>query len=201
MPILTDMPSLIERIAGQASRLVSCTVAALLVFGLTACGGSEAVTEQDCVPGWYTNPPETSFYVRAPQAATSGNMQVALDKAKTGARGDIASRLETEVEGMTQTFTEDLAEEELRNEFIETQKTATSRVLRGTEPEDTKVCREEDGTYRAFVLMEMPIGEAAKEFNAMLKQDEDLYSRFQGSEAFQELTEAIEQLDARESGS
>lgn len=192
---------IVNRVISQALPLASFAGIVLLAFGLVGCGGSEAVTEQDCVPRWYTNPPETSFYVRAPQAATSENMQIALDKAKTGARGDIASRLETEVEGMTQTFTEDLAEEELRNEFIETQKTATSRVLQGSEPEDTKVCRQENGTYRAFVLMEMPTGEAAKEFNSMLKQDKDLYSRFRSSEAFQELAEAIEQLEDGQSDS
>lgn len=162
---------------------------------LSACGGTEAVSEQECVPQWYANPSETQFYVRAPQTATAGNMQIALDKAKTGARGDIASRLRTEVEGMTQTFVQDLNDQETQKEFVESQETATSQVLRGSEPAETKICQKENGTYQAFVLMEMPIGKVAKEFSAMLKQNGDLYSRFQGSEAFEEVQKAIEQYE------
>ncbi len=173
----------------------------LIASGVSACGGSKAVSEQECFPQWYTNPPETQFYVRAPQTATAGNMQIALDKAKTGARGDIASRLRTEVENMTQTFVQDLGEQEARKEFVESQETATSRVLRGSEPEETKICQKEDGTYQAFVLMEMPIGKVAKEFNALVKQNGDLYSRFQDSKAFKEVQKAIQQYEESQTAS
>lgn len=186
----------VSRIRAYTHALLPLAGFLFAAFGLSACGGgTEAVSEQDCVPQWYPNPAETQFYVRAPQTATAGNMQIALDKAKTGARGDIASRLRTEVEGMTQTFVQDLNEQEAQKEFVESQETATSQVLRGSEPAETKICQKDDGTYRAFVLMEMPVGKVAKEFNAMLKQNEDLHSRFQDSEAFEKIQKAIEQYE------
>jgi len=165
-----------------------------LALLLTACGGSQAVSEKENVPEWYTNPPEDPNHVFAAQSATSQRMQVAVDKATTGARGELASNLETKVEEMNKSFTEEIGDD-MRQQFVETQKTVTSRVLRGTSAAEKEVVQKGDGTYRAFVLMEMPIGKAAKELMSKVKQNDEMYTRFRASQAFKEMEEAIEEFE------
>jgi hypothetical protein len=161
---------------------------------LTACGGSEPVSDQGNVPGWYTETPDDPNHVFSSQSATSQRMQVAVDKATTSARGDIASKLETQVEGMTKSFTEEVGDD-MRQQFVETQKTITSRVLRGTNVSQKEILQESNGTYRAFVLMEMPIGKAAKEMMSKIEQNDEMYTRFRSSQAFKEMQEAVEEYE------
>jgi len=166
----------------------------LLTVGLAACGGSQAVSEKDNVPEWYTNPPEDPNHVFASQSATSQRMQVAVDKATTGARGELATNLETQVEEMNKSFTEEIGDD-MRQQFVETRKTITSRVLRGTSAAEKKVIQKENGTYQAFVLLEMPIGKAAKELMSKVKQNDEMYTRFRASQAFEEMQKAIEEYE------
>ena len=45
----------------------------------------------------------------------------------------------------------------------------------------------EGGVYRAYVLMELPTGEAARRLMEQVKANEQLYTHFRSSEAFKEL--------------
>ncbi len=176
------------------SRALSFLGLAVLAVGLVACGGSENVAEEENVPEWFLNPPEDPNYVFAVQSATSQQMQVALDKATTSARGDLASQLETKVEGMTKTFTEEVGDD-LRQQYTDAQKTITSKVLRGTSPQEREVYQQDNGTYQAFVLMELPVGKAAKELLSKLQQNDEMYTRFRASQAFEEMNEAVEEYE------
>lgn len=172
----------------------------LLVVGaaLVGCGGSQTQVEGgEDVPEWYLNTPEDPNYVFAAQSATSQKMQVALDKATTNGRGDLAASLETKIESMTKSFTEEVGDD-LRQQYTEAQKEITSRVLKGTSPKEKEVYKKDNGTWRAFVLMELPVGEAAKEFMSKLNsldKDDEMYTRFRASEAFDEMEEAVEDYE------
>lgn len=171
------------------------TVVLFLAVSLGACGGgSEAVSEQENVPAWFLTPPEDPNHVFVAQTATSQRMQVALDKATTSARGELASNLETQVQEMNKSFTEEIGDD-MRQQFVETQKTVTSRVLRGTSAEKKEIIQKENGTYQAFVLIDMPIGKAAKEMMSKVKQNDEMYTRFRASQAFDEMQEAIEEYE------
>jgi hypothetical protein len=161
---------------------------------LAACGGSGEVSEKEEVPEWYTSPPEDPNHVFSAQSATSQKMQVAIDKAMTSGRAELATSLETQVEAMNKSFTEEIGDE-MRQQFVQTQRTVTSRVLRGTSAAEREVIREGEGTYRAFVLMDMPIGKAAKELMSKVKQNDEMYTRFRSSQAFEEMEEAIEEYE------
>ena len=54
---------------------------------------------------------------------------------------------------------------------------------------------EEDGLYRAYVLMEVPIGEANKVLAAQIKANEHLYTRFRAAQGFKELAEEVERYE------
>ena len=178
----------------SATRACSLFLLAAVGVFLVACGGTENVTERDHIPDWYTNPPEDPNHVFAAQASTSQRMQVALDKATNSARGQIATSLETKIEGMTKSFTEEVGDE-MRQQYVETQKTITSRVLRGTSAAEKKVVEKDNGTYQAFVLMDMPIGKAAKELMSKMQQNDEMYTRFRASQAFEEMEEAVEEYE------
>lgn len=183
-----------ERLYTHPSSILPLLVIVFGAVGLAACSGSQSISEQDSVPGWYTSPPEDPNHVFAAQSATSQRMQVAVDKATTGARGELASNLETEVNEMNKSFTEEIGDE-MRQQFVETQKTVTSRVLRGTSAAEKEIIQKGNGTYQAFVLMEMPIGKAAKELMSKVKQNDEMYTRFRSSQAFKEMQEAVEEYE------
>jgi hypothetical protein len=171
---------------------------ALLVIGTTfvgcgSSGGGGGAPEN--VPEWYLNTPEDPNYVYAAQTSTSQRMQVAIDKATTGARGDLAASLETKIESMTKSFTEEI-DGELRESYTQAQKEITSKVLRGTSPKEKKVFQEDNGTWRAYVLMELPVGKAAQEFLSKMNSSEgEMYTRFRSSQAFKEMKEAVDEYE------
>jgi len=122
-------------------------------------------------------------------------MQVAIDKAMNGARADLASNLETKIESMTKSFTEEIGDN-LRQQYTEAQKAITSKVLKGTSPKEKEVFQKDNGTWRAFVLMELPVGEAAEKFMQKLNnRDEEMYTRFRSSQAFEEMKEAVDDYE------
>lgn len=173
-------------------RFLGILLLGIVLFG---CGGSDSYSDQDNVPEWFLNEPEDPDYVYAANSATSQQMQTALDKATTDARGDLAAGLETKIESMTKSFTEEVGDD-LRQQYTEAQKEITSQVLRGTTPKEKEVFQEDDGTWRAFVLMELPVGEAAEEFLSKMNNNEDeMYTRFRASEAFEEMEEAVEDYE------
>lgn len=177
---------------------------AIFAFGvaLAGCGGSEEVEGGEEVPEWYLNTPDDPNYVYAANTATSQRMQVAIDKATTGARGDLAASLETKIESMTKSFTEEVGDD-LRQQYTEAQKEITSKVLKGTSAKEKKILKQDNGTYRAYVLMELPVGKAAQEFlaklNSMNKEDE-MYTRFRSSQAFKEMKEAVDEYEKEQKG-
>lgn len=175
-------------------RLLAIAVAGLAFVGCGGSGGGGGGAPEN-VPEWYLNTPEDPNYVYAAQTATSQRMQVAIDKATTAGRGDLAASLETKIESMTKSFTEEI-DGEMRSSYTEAQKEITSKVLRGTSPKEKKIFQEDNGTWRAYVLMELPVGKAAQEFLAkMNSSDGEMYTRFRSSQAFKEMKEAVDEYE------
>lgn len=69
------------------------------LFYLSGCGGS-ATTNISNVPDWYNNPPSDPNYLFAPATAVSKDMQLAVDKAVTGGRAEIARQTEVKLKGL-----------------------------------------------------------------------------------------------------
>lgn len=167
---------------------------ALLVFGITACAGSNN-GNGGCPPDWYESIPNDPNYVFSAQTATSRQMQTAVDKATTSGRAELASSLETEVQSMSKSFTEELSDD-LREQYLKTVQTVTSQVLQGTSAAQRKICESDNGTTRAYVLMEMPIGKAADQLMSQLqRRNEKLYTRFRSNQAFEEMRKLVEEYE------
>ncbi len=181
-------------------RFLPFVVLTFVVFGIVACGGSDEAATDDAIeemPEWMANPPEESNYLFGTASATSRNMQTAIDKAETQARGNIASQVETKFQSLTKQFQEEVGtggDSEYLEQFTQAQKEVVNQVLNGTTSRDRKVVTEE-GVYRAYILMEMPIGKASQELLSKLQQNEEMYTRFRQSQAFEELEEEVEQYE------
>ena len=177
-----------------------------IAVGLAGCSGAKEAADlspeaSDAtlqnMPSWFTSPPEESDYLFGTGTSTSRSMQMAVDKASTAARGNLATTLESKFEGLSKQFEEETgssSNSELLTQFTQAQREVVSQVLRGVSPRDRQIFNEE-GIYRAYVLVEMPIGQAAAELMRKLQQNDDMYTRFRSTQAFEELDKQVEEYE------
>ncbi|MBI2502539.1 MAG: LPP20 family lipoprotein [Candidatus Latescibacteria bacterium] len=186
-------------------RLVSVShFAGVLALMVWACGPPKvnltpAPTDKtiENIPTWMTTPPNDPGYLFASATATSQDMQVAIDKAKTSAQADIAQQLETRLESLTKRFQEETGEAEdsqLLSQFSAATKVATKQTLVGARAKEQKILPEK-GIYRAYVLMSLPLGEANQVLMNQVKANEELYTRFRATQAFEELDKEMQDLE------
>ena len=178
-------------------RVMTIALVSLLSIMLAACGSSGSSTGPDVeeLPSWYLNTPEGPDHMYASASAQSRRMQVAIDRAETDARQSLAATMESEIRSMTRDFQEEL-EDDFREQFVQTTQELVSQTLVGTSAAEREIQEQDDGLYRAYVLMEMPVGAAAQEFLDMLEnRDEETYTRFRASEAFEEMEEQVERYE------
>jgi hypothetical protein len=168
----------------------------LLSIGCASRGVTEVKGIE--IPDWYLNPTQDDNYIIGKATATSQDLQLSIDKAKQQARLDIAENLESHIMGLIKKFDEEVGgveEGELLTQFTQVSKNVVDQTLVGSRENKTKV-KEEGKGFRAFVLMELPIGKAREELLKQLSsgENENLYTRFRASQSFQELKEEIEAL-------
>jgi len=145
-------------------------------------------------PGWYVDPPKDNDRLIGVATATSRDLQTAIDKAKQDGRVEIARQLDLRVGGLSKRFVEETGlneDAELLSMFTQVSKTVVSDSLNGTRLVQQELDRE-GGTYRAYVEMEMPIGEANARFLDKIRSHERLHTRVRASEAFEELDKEVQ---------
>ncbi len=175
-------------------------LSAALVLILAGCGGSPETmqaTSTGDMPPWYPNAPQDPQYLRAANSAVSQDLQVAVDKASTGARAEIGRSLETKVNSLQKRFEEETGvgeEAQLLQQFTQATKLVVSTTMNGSRMKDQKTVR--DGNmYRAYVLMELPLGEANTLLLDEIKKNKDLYTRFRASETFKDLDSEVQKYE------
>lgn len=159
----------------------------------SGCGGS-ATTNVSNVPDWYNTPPSDPNYLFEPATAVSKDMQLAVDKAVTDGRAGIARQTEVKLKSLQKKFDEEVGVGEnatLLQQFTEATKTVVSTVLSGSKTEKQQIF-ENDGSYRAYVLVQYPVGAANEAFLSQVKKKEELYTRFRSSQAYEELEKEVE---------
>ncbi len=172
---------------------------------LCSCGGpktiglaprpSEEVVEK--IPEWMLKPPSDNDHLFAVASATSRDLQMALQKARTTAQADLAQQLGTRLANLTKQFQEETGLQEssaLLAQFTSATKSVTRETLIGAQVEQQKLLPEQE-VYRAYVLMRLPIGQANQLLMAKLKANQDLYTRFRATQAFEELDKEVSALE------
>ncbi|MCF7810024.1 LPP20 family lipoprotein [bacterium] len=177
-----------------------------LVVILIGCGASQQQTgitpkatqeTMEAIPGWFLNPPEDPNFIIATGTATSRDLQLARDKAGDAARMDIAKTIETKFNGLSKRFQEEVGtgeDAQYLDQFTQATKAVVSTVLSGATIDKTEV-KNEQGTFRVYVLMKMPIGASSEALLNKLKQQEQLYTRFRASETFKDLEAETQKFD------
>ena len=185
---------------GQLLSLLSALV-------LCSCGGPKTTnlapspTEKtiENIPDWFLNLPSDPNYLFATGSMTSKDMQMSLNKAKTTAQTDLAQQLESKVGNLTKQFQEEVGvddDSELLQQFTSVTKVVTSQTLNGVRVDQQKLVPEK-GIYRAYVLMSLPIGEANQLLMDKIKANQQLYTRFRATQAFEELDQELKALEGK----
>lgn len=145
------------------------------------------------IPEWYKNPPTDSEHLFAAATATSRDMQLATQKAKTTAQANLAQQLSTKLANLTKQFQEETGEaqdSQLLTQFTSATKTVTDETLVGTKTDKQEILPEQ-GIYRVYILMSLPIGKANQALMDKIKGDQTLYTRFRSTQAFEELDKEL----------
>jgi hypothetical protein len=181
-----------------ASVLLVAVGISLMLLG---CGGSpqtlQAVPAGD-IPEWFTNPPADPNYLFAPSTATSQDLQLAIDKATTAARTEVGRQMEVRVQGIQKKFEEEVgtgADAQMLSQFTQASKTVVSTTLSGSKVKSQKQVQE-GNMWRAYVLVQLPVGAAADALLKSMKSNNQSYTRFRSTETFKELNEEAEKYEA-----
>ena len=166
---------------------------------LNACGGTKelAKTETGDIPEWYLNPPTATDHIFAAASSTSRDMDLAITKATTEARANIARNIEVKINSMQKKFEEEVGQgenSEFLSQFTQATKTIASKELTGSQISQKKLIK--DGSnWRAYVLAKYPIGAAQKAFLKKISDNTNLYTRFRSTEAFKELENDVNKYE------
>ncbi|MFO7891276.1 MAG: hypothetical protein R6V04_13170 [bacterium] len=165
------------------------------------CAGSKSLTDVSTgrVPVWYQNPPTDDNNFFGVNTQTSVDMQTAFDKAKHGARQEIARQVRTQIDGLEKDFMEELGSGEntqILQQFNAASKQVVSTALSGSKVNKQEVVKHDD-KFRAYVLMSYPIGASNKALMEQIKDNEEMYTRFRSSKVFKELEEEIKKYEER----
>ena len=173
--------------------LVSC-LSLLAALSCASHKSTPTTVPKIDAPSWYTEAARDDDRLVGVATATSKDLQTAVDKAKQDGRVEIARQLDLRVAGLSKRFVEETGlneDAELLGMFTQVSKTVVSDSLNGTRLSKQKLDRE-GGTYRAYVQMEMPIGEANARFLEKIRSQERLHTRVKASEAFEELDREVQ---------
>lgn len=173
-------------------KFVGYIILIVLVVSMFGCG--KKMVKESKIPEWFMNVPSDPDFLFAANSATSSRMQIAIDKAKSGARLNISQQLTVKVKGLTKKFEEEIGSgenTELNEFFSQTMKSVTSQTLRGSRIKLKKVVPQGNGQYRVYVLMELPLNALKTNIVKAVKK-KNLYERFRASKAFDEMNEEVE---------
>lgn len=146
------------------------------------------------VPEWYADPPRTDDLLVGVATATSLDLQTAVDKAKQDGRAELARQIDLRVTGLSKRFVEETGlreDAELLDMFTQVSKSVVAESLTGSRLARQDLSQE-GSVYRAYVLVEMPIGEANVALLGKIRSQQRLYTRFRASQAFEELDREVQ---------
>lgn len=158
----------------------------------------EAVAE---IPSWYGNPPNDEFSIYAPGTATSTDLQFALDKAILAAKRSLADRVNSRLSSKMKEFVSESGAGENAQVLNESERVTSNLItevnLTGYAVTERKMIPS-GNQYRAYVLVQYPLGSANRLLVEQVKKNDLLQGRLRASKAFQELEEDIRKARGRE---
>lgn len=183
----------------KRSKKFTYFLALSLTIAMLGCGGSKTLQSAGTgdIPDWYVNVPQDPNFLYAANSQASQDMQLAADKAEAAARLDIGRQLEIKIQGLQKRFAEETGtgnDAQILQMFTQAEKTVVSTTLNGSKIKNRKLVR--DGNlWRAYVLVEYPIGAANAALMQQIKSNNQMYTRFRASQAFKELQDEVDKYE------
>lgn len=187
---------------------VVCLVASVVAVGLmSGCAKTKVASEK--TPFEIIQEKANAITAAGGMAAvgigSSRTVHLALDKAKTRGRTELAHMMETKVDSLKKDFSEEIGatdDSELNELFSAASKHVAHQVLRGSIPKDLKYDTEDNMTT-AWALMVVDPKVIADAFADQKNSARNLYTRFRASQAFSELDNEVkkfEEFKAKDAG-
>ena len=155
-----------------------------------------AATEQTVanIPEWFRKPPKSDHAVYAVGTATSSDIQFAIDKSDLAAKRSLADRLNSRLSSKLKEFLEEEGQGEDQVTITEASRVTSNLItevnVSGYSRIDSAIVAQ--GTkYRAYVLLEYPVGKANRILVSQVNKNKILQSKLRASKAFKELEEDI----------
>jgi glucose/arabinose dehydrogenase len=145
-------------------------------------------------PAWFKEvPADGRKYMYAVGMASGTRSEIALAKAETAAKLQMARKLSEKVEALQKVYMDetgsggDVATSEA---FTQAVKTITNAQLAGASITKTEtVALKKDAGFEAFVLVRMPTGRARKQVVERLSKEPNVFEKLSGTRAFQKFME------------
>ncbi len=149
------------------------------------------------MPEWFINPPKKEGFRYYTSTATSQDMQMALDKARTSATTTLAGLVESEWNGLVKRAQEETGlgvDSDIIDQFSNTQEQIISKRLNDISISEQTVQDEKTDKgriYRAYVLVEFNEGAANNRLLAQIKANEKIYTAIRATELFDEMEDKV----------
>ena len=149
------------------------------------------------MPEWFINPPKKEGFRYNASTATSQDMQMALDKARTSAATTLAGLVESEWNGLVKRAQEETGlgpDSDIIDQFSNTQEQIISKRLNDISISEQTVQDERTDKgriYRAYVLVEFNEGAANDRLLAQIKANEKIYTAIRATELFDEMEDKV----------
>lgn len=181
------------------------TLSIFLLSFMISCSGGKTVVDSAQGPSWYFNPPQdTEEYFYAADMSENMRMSTAMRNAENGARQAMATKLKVKVSALQKSFEEEIQSGPNAN-YAATFSNASEQLVNNTmsgvsrhNAECVELNPERTGgnvNQRCYVLVRMPVGQARSALENALSKDEELYTKFKASKAFDELQERLHEIE------
>ena len=175
---------------------IACLITAILLAGCSSTPESKAKAQRPLFNDFQEMSTEIleSGGIAVVGVGESKSLELALNKAKTRGRVELAQMLETKIEALQKDFIEEtgLAENaQILAQFSSTAQAITSQQIQGSVAKELKYEIIND-TVTAYALMELD----PKLVMNQLEKEEELYTRFRATKAFESLDAEIKDYEA-----
>ncbi|MBT4573516.1 MAG: hypothetical protein HN963_07220 [Thiotrichales bacterium] len=147
------------------------------------------------MPDWFMEPPVGDDYLYVAATAISPDLQMSIDKAVMDGKTNLADRLNSLMSGKLKRYVEESGNVE-NIEFVQqmeriSQSLFTDVNTSGYRVTEKKLIKVQKG-YRAFVLIEYPLGNANYVLVEGVKKNQKAHAKLRASKAFAALEDEIE---------
>lgn len=183
--------------------LITCMLA-ILFAGLAGCGGQKVILTQEQaqvvqstsgIPVEYEAVNKNPDMIVGKGTSVSKDMQTAINKANLQATSEIANFMNSKAVSLRENITrEDAENDDFEAMYKETISQASSQVIQGAHESFRKVIPEGD-KFRAYVVLQLPIGKANKVLLQNLRKNEEIWRMFKDSEQIKEMERKVKEFE------